>query len=157
MVGEKLHGLSTEFHENGREKSRVTMHNGVREGRFLEWFDDGLLQADGNFRHGDREGYWYEYDPSGEIVREGTYAANKATGAWKEWYRYERMKNGLLREYEYKDGLRHGRSVEWDIDGKKTSEGEYKNGKIDGEWTYYHKGTVSKTIFENGEYRKQIR
>jgi uncharacterized protein len=157
LIGDKEHGLSMEFHENGRELSRVTVRNGLREGRYLKWFEDGLLEADGNYRHGELEGYWFEYGPSGEVVREGTYAANKANGAWKEWYRYERMKNGTLREYQYKDGLRHGKSVEWDTDGKKTSEGEYKNGRMDGEWTYYYKGKVSKTIYENGEYKLQKR
>jgi antitoxin component YwqK of YwqJK toxin-antitoxin module len=157
LVGNKEHGLSTEFHENGREKSRVTMRNDLKEGRYLEWFEDGLLEADGNYGLGKREGYWYEYDPSGEVVREGTYVANKANGAWKEWYRYERMKNGMLREYQYKDGVRHGKSVEWDTDGRKVSEGEYKNGKMDGEWTYHFKGGVRKVIYENGEYKQEKR
>jgi antitoxin component YwqK of YwqJK toxin-antitoxin module len=157
LANNKENRLWTEFYKNGREKMQVTLRNGMKEGRYAEWFEDGTPKAEGNYEEGKREGHWYEYGPSGEIVREGKYNADKAEGIWKEWYRNERIRNGVLTESLYAKGLRNGASVQWNAMGQKIAEGNYKNGVLDGVWTYYRDGKPSKVIYENGQYTRQIR
>jgi hypothetical protein len=42
-------------------------------------------------------------------------------------------------EYQDSNGLsvKHGPFVEWDAEGRKRTEGSYRNGKQEGRWTYW--------------------
>lgn len=63
------------------------------------------------------------------------------------------FKSGQKRHVvEYKDGLRHGKSIVWTKDGLKYLEGSYKNGQAHGRVIcWYPDGTIeSETEYEHG-------
>ena len=90
--------------------------NGLKQGEWEGYYDNGELESKGNYKDDKKVGYWeHYYNGNGELSSKGNYKNDVKDGYWEGYYR-----NGKL-EYKgnYKDGFKDGY---W--------EGYYSNGQV---------------------------
>lgn len=118
---------------------------GVKDGPWKEYYEEGQLRAEGLYNFGNRIGRWRFYHQTGAIEQEGNYNnQGKPEGAWK-WYH----ENGnIFREENYRSGQLDGLFTEYAEDGKVIVQGEYIEGLEEGYWKYEYGD-----IREEGTYR----
>lgn len=151
------------YYETGHLKMRGILRQNSNYGLWEYFYEGGQKSMEGTINGKLKEGEWKVYFESGAVKEVGSYVANKREGIWKTFF-----EDGTLRgEIEYKDD--HGRYVEYyhsgkvlaegpkagarnvglwryyaEEDGSLQSEGEYVNGKKNGQWKiYYPSGKVS--------------
>ncbi|MBW6491448.1 MAG: toxin-antitoxin system YwqK family antitoxin [Lentimicrobium sp.] len=145
--GEIPEGIRREYAQTGEVISAYTYKNGkligegivddegMREGAWKEFYEDGQLRSEGVYRNGNRIGKWRFYHPDGALEQEGNYNNQGNTnGLWK-WY----YSNGLvLREENFLNGNSEGIFTEFDENGDIIIQGEYVEGLEEGFWKYQH-------------------
>jgi len=154
-------GMRREYKPDGSLEKSVMYHNGLitgegnmlddgnKDGHWKEYFTDGSLKAEGNYEDGKPMGEWKYYHLNGKTEQMGKFSKQgKPDGKWK-WF-YENGK--LLREENYRNGLRDGLLSEYDEDGKLIQEGEFVNGEEDGPWFY-----LTGDDFVKGSYHDGLR
>ncbi|WP_179351820.1 toxin-antitoxin system YwqK family antitoxin [Winogradskyella vidalii] len=120
MDGKRFIGEWTFYHKNSSDKMIVEHYN-----------NDGLL-----------EGERFVYFKNGSLAESSNYKNGKLYGESK-WFSEQ---NVLLRHTHYIEDDLEGKAINYDADGKKTSEGDYsKNVKV-GKWNYYENGELTKEI-----------
>jgi uncharacterized protein len=118
---------------------------GIRDGEWKEYYEDGTLRSEGMYSLGNRIGRWRFYHPNNSIEQEGNYNNQGNTeGPWK-WY-FDDGK--VLREESFRNGLPEGLYTEYNEDGKVVVQGEYLDGLEEGFWKYEYGD-----IREEGTYR----
>lgn len=81
-----------------------------------------------------REGIFFYYNDLGIRYMSGQYHQNKKTGWWQTWYPSGTIKDSVL----FNNDLPQGIGVRYFASGTIESRGAYKEGKLDGDWTWYH-------------------
>ena len=136
-------GIKREYKADGNIENAYLYKNGViigegivkedgnRDGHWKDFHMDGSLKAEGNYDNGKQVGEWKYYHPNGKIEQVGKFnKQGKPEGIWK-WY----FDSGrLLREENYRGGLKDGLSTEYDETGRVIEEGEFVDGNEDGPW-----------------------
>jgi len=136
---DSLHGVSKLFYPSGKQLRNTIYDNGIEEGEFVEWYEDGRIQKRGNYLHGLLHGKYIQNFPSGNKEVQGQYVDGMMDGIWiiflqdgnieltakyvngsKSWEKWE---NGTFREeydsgltkaeYLYEDGKKNGPFSEW--------------------------------------------
>ena len=123
----------------GKEKGRLK--DGVKEGYWEEYDEDGLLTAKGKFKNGKKDGIWEGYE-------KGKYDSGNKVGIW-EYY----SKDGQLESKgKYDSGNKVGIWEYYSKDGYLYQKGNFKDGKKDGLWkSYYEDGQLrSKEKYDIG-------
>ncbi len=122
MENHKKQGLVTEWHPDGKVKSKKNYKNGKLHGVCAEWDEMGRKATEANYKDDEKHGlstYWVEgFTIEGVYKsREINYKADKRHGLHSQWY-----ENGQ-KEYEinFKDRARHGISTWWHENGQKES------------------------------------
>ena len=106
-------GSVFDLHDNGQKKLNGRYRNGLKNGRWAWWNQDGGTDSTGSYRKGLMNGPWQYYFINGNP---------KAKGFYKEGNGTDRDQKGLPR---------HGRNGKWTFwydDGLKHIEITYKNG-----------------------------
>lgn len=106
-VNDKIDGLERMFSKTGQLVAETTYKNGIKEGPYQSWHENGVQFAKGTFKNDLQEGKWEYYDERELLMGEATFS--QGTG---EQLAYD--KNGALQ--------------------RRTS---FKNGKKDGDETFY--------------------
>jgi antitoxin component YwqK of YwqJK toxin-antitoxin module len=148
-----------ELYEDGKKKLDGNYRNGLMNGKWTYYHENGQIHGQGRFIDGDgsnpsessgipfngRSGRWKFWYENGQKSSEKTYKDGKQNGKWTEWY-----ENGQKRgEGTFKDGKYDGLNANWYENGQKSFEGTYKNGILIGkyelwfedgtkEWEYYY-------------------
>lgn len=120
MDGKRFIGEWTFYHKNSSAKMIIENYNneGLLEGERFVYFKNGLLAESANYKDGKLHGE-------------------------SKWFSEQ---DTVLRLTHYKDDDLEGKAINYDADGKKTSEGNYsKNVKV-GVWNYYEDGELTKEI-----------
>lgn len=120
MNGKKYIGQWVFYHKDSSAKMIVENYN-----------DDGKL-----------EGIRTVYYQNGLVAEEAHYKNGELDGESK-WFSESKT---LLRHSIYKNGELNGKTINYDSEGKKTSEGDYTNDKRSGIWYYYESGKLKKEI-----------
>lgn len=89
----------------------------VKDGLYLERFDDGKIIREGDFVNNKKEGAWKEYSWAGK------YKNGKRVG---EWVSHDE-KNRLKSRSNFVNGQLHGVQIKYDTLGQKLGESIYKN------------------------------
>jgi len=66
-AGGLLHGITTEFFEDGQRRAEYCYENGLRSGEYREWASSGRLIVCGLYRGGKKEGTWRAFDEDGNV------------------------------------------------------------------------------------------
>ena len=141
------------------------------EGEVKDFTIEGKLFMEGHYHLGEKNGPFTFYFPeSGTVSSEGSYERNYRTGAWKFYYANGQLKQVIKFKYdvfsvlEYynekghqkvKDGNgRWEQEMDAGIGNPVVLEGEFKNGKKNGIWTYHLlRGTIlAEEVFDEGVF-----
>ena len=81
----RLHGVHTEWWENGKKKRHGRYKLGKRHGRWVEYHENGNIGFENNFKDGIKDGsstQWYE---DGERYSKGEYTNGERIEPWEYW------------------------------------------------------------------------
>lgn len=106
-IKDKLDGIERTFSKTGQMLTETTYKNGIKEGPYQSFHENGAQFSKGAFKNDLQEGKWSFYDERELLIGEATFS--NGTG---EQLAYD--KNGVLQRRTF-----------------------YKNGKKDGEETFY--------------------
>jgi antitoxin component YwqK of YwqJK toxin-antitoxin module len=110
----KLDGISTYYHDNGRRKEEISYSNGLMNGWDIHYFDNGLPSSKINFVNGVRQGTSYWYYPDGKIEEQSDSRNGKQFGPSLFFY-----PNGRLETFSSFDFEQHNRYlIKYDSTGK---------------------------------------
>lgn len=176
---EKKIGVWREFYENGLLKHIITYNdNGKPTGESILYFENGTIKESINYNE-NGIGVKIHYNKVGEKLNgEHIHFSDGERTRTKFIINYS---NGLLHgeyityskytwyddDYDisshliYKDGLLNGKGVHYDyMNGNKSSEGLYVDGKKEGNWVYYGKKLKNKEWFvykkSEGNYTRDV-
>ena len=119
---------------------------GLKQGTWKEfYFPEGELKAQGDYIDGYRSGAWKFYFENGALRQVGSYGPKEALiGQWKWYYENAQL---LLNEF-YKNGKEDGISTEYNDTGKVITQGEYIDGRKEGEWFLEIGDHLEKGVYE---------
>jgi len=80
-----------------------TFKNGVKEGAWVEYFENGQLRFKQNYKNGMLEGAFISYYKNGQLFAKGNHKNSKREGAWVYYH-----ENGQL---EHKGNLKNGKKI----------------------------------------------
>lgn len=61
------------WYDNGNTWSQASYKAGIRHGRSTVWFENGQKYFEGRYKHGERAGRWRFWDNDGTLVKEVNY------------------------------------------------------------------------------------
>lgn len=132
------------YNDNGLKVSEgIVDAAGNSNGKWKDFYPDGIIQAEGQYSDNRRTGVWKFYNNTGKLEQTGSFNNGRPDGLWT-WY-YE--SGNILREEEYVLGQRDGTYTEYTESGEVITKGQYAEGEKNGEWTY-----KSGDNTENGKY-----
>jgi antitoxin component YwqK of YwqJK toxin-antitoxin module len=117
------------------------------DGHYTEWYAPPGHQKmeEGDFVDGMRQGKWNLWHENGKLRRTENFLNGKLEGSWKQY----RDDGTLESEESYKNNLRDGNWVSYDATGKHAdAKLEYKAGVPDGVWTYYYDDATTKQLVD---------
>jgi antitoxin component YwqK of YwqJK toxin-antitoxin module len=131
-------GLETRWHETGEKKSETFWNKGKVDGDFYEWNVSGVLVEERHYINKIPDGHWFTNHPHN--YTEQNYSNGKKNGVFIDGFSTKNYKNGKLHGY-FRDGY-YGNA----------KEGNYKNGRKEGEWTEVDAGKLFvKEYYKNGK------
>lgn len=133
----KLHGVSKAYYEDGVLKREATYEDGRPEGVGRTYHRNGQLKSEVHFKDGKRHDSRKVYDEKGRLLFEENYNMGKRDGVLRT---YDAETGKPLSIHSFKNGELHGRYVAYrpgGLKGEKFIEGNYVDGKLEGESLRY--------------------
>ena len=143
---------------NGKYHSKGNILNGLRDGKWTMWEDNGDIHVEGNYIEGKFTGLktWYEQ----KMIKSYEELYKDGDLVYRIFFKY--YENGQMEsERLFQEGRLNGKSTFWHENGQKFAELNYKEDKPDGEWIFWKKNgrkdeernykngdLVNKTIFK---------
>jgi antitoxin component YwqK of YwqJK toxin-antitoxin module len=142
------------------------------DGNFQRLYWVGLLKSEWNYAAGWPEGPAYHFYPNGSLLRQLFYVQGRLNGPVREFYEKPGRATGFSRrfiakhppqaklgagqlkaEWNYQDGLLHGRYAKYDAKGNLREEGSYLRGKRHGFIRKYARDgrLVSERLYNEGK------
>ena len=88
------------FRDNRRKLSAYNFKDGKMHGLSTEWYENGQKSLERNFKDGKQDGSWIQWHEDGTESLRATYEDDKQVGLSRAWYENGRKKS----EINYKDG-----------------------------------------------------
>lgn len=142
---DKPEGIWREYNDEGEIEKSYIYKNGMiigegiiteqgeRMGMWKEYYDNGILKAEGRFYHDLRIGKWTYYHKNAMVEQEGIYdSLGRPEGLWQWYY----SSGSIQRKENFEKGQVDGTLVEYDELGNIIVQGNYWRGKEDGAWFY---------------------
>ena len=137
----KENGEWVNYWENGNLKNKTSFKNGVMSGDWISYYPTGKLKLTGKYKDGFKVGEWTDYFENGKPQDVITYKIFKEKS---------KVDYGIMKKRVRLESREHGHSISYsDKDFKKTEEGDYRNGKKDGEWIAYYPGARIPAVISN--------
>lgn len=95
--GDSSYIKASHYYKNGKLQMQGHIKNGVRDGKWIAWDDQGRMLSTGNYKDGFEHGMWTVWFPSGQVRYEGMFDSGKRRGVWK----FYDQQGKLLKEIEY--------------------------------------------------------
>lgn len=106
------------YSSNKKYHSKGNLLNGLRNGVWIYWYENGHIKSEEVYINGEKDGKWITWYENGQIQSEGFYINGKKNGNWMTWYEHDQQ--------------------------RKKSEGNYINGSKSGLWTSWSEKGVRK-------------
>ena len=162
-TGNFVNGLKegewVEYHQNGNVSRVANYINGKTEGYYVKWHENGQLKFDGYHKNGKGHGLFVYYNEDGQVVNSGEWKDNQPVGLWISLT--EDGNEWLHQEYEF-DSPRHTETTFYSGGQIKGQLEVLQNGNEDGPFKgYYENGQIKwEGEFKNavlvGELRKYL-
>lgn len=115
---------------------------GVMQGRYSQFYPNGVVKAEGMYQNGLQSGLWKFYHENGLPKVECQYFKGRMNGAYKSYDSDGR----IAKEGQMANGIPVGLWKEFYGSGQPKSTGHYQNGNPSGLWTsYFEEGVVKAT------------
>lgn len=156
FVNNETTGVWEFYYETGNLKMRGILRDNSNYGNWEYFYEGGQKSMEGSIDGKQKQGVWKIYYENGDLKEQGEYLNNKRNGLWTSYFEDGTKKGeieyandfGRFTEYYHSgkvlgEGPRQGvRNVGlWRFfseDGTKESEGDFENGKKNGEWKYFY-------------------
>ena len=122
--------IESETYPNGQKKWEGELEDGLEQGLWKFYREDGTIFGSGEFVEGVQVGNWTTYDGSGKKSWEG---AVDQYGLSKGEQRVYDSAGRLRGRDNFKDGIAHGESLGFSPNGKRVWQVDFKNGFVHGE------------------------
>lgn len=117
-----------EFYDSGVLKAEGWTQNKIKEGYWIYYYPEGSLKKKGHYHKDKKHGYWYFYSRNGQPVKEGHFE----NGLMQEWWIFYE-KNAHLK-VQYLMGKKNGYGLVYQNNRLKKAI-KYEEDKKTGEWT----------------------
>ena len=104
-------------------------------GEIFDLYDNGNKKIEGSYKDGIEDGLWTYWDNDGSKYEGKVIRKDDEDGTFLYWYDNEKTK--IESHKTYKDGEEDGKFTSWYENGQKEKEETYKNGKENGKFTYW--------------------
>ncbi|UZR99902.1 toxin-antitoxin system YwqK family antitoxin [Chondrinema litorale] len=129
------------YNENGTLIYKVSLENGLRNGEFVQYDNDGNLQLINNWIDGKRNGYYTSYFKNGKVEKKGFFKDDSLSS---EYTFFDSLGN-KIEKGNYLDGKLHGDMFGYYPNGHIKTQAFFKNGLLEGKViTYYPNGKMHK-------------
>ena len=135
--------INVKFKKNGEVKERKHVNEKEEKvGEASTYWKNGLIKEHFNYKDGEKSGMVLKYNKEGKYVANGLYQNGKLHGDFTVYLDGENIKG------RYENGKLHGEyKITSSSDEKIKLEGQYLEGKREGEWKSYNKeGKLEKII-----------
>ena len=141
-------GKWVQWYDNGQVEVQGEYYRGKKHGEWSLWYNNGKSKEQGTFSFGKIDSlykYWYD---NGHLKEEQRYKKNLPHGRWTKWYKEDPtlkyVENG---NWQYKDGMYKDENNElwswwWYLNDNKEAEGYYLDGLKEGAWVYWFQNGV---------------
>ena len=120
---------------------------GMRQGKWKEYYLTGELKAEGEYQENLRVGEWKYYNGYGNIEQTGKYWKGLPNEEWIWYYPNKKMH----RREHYDKGNLEGEYVEWDSAGVIILQGNYEGDAKSGVWRYQLNDHLEIGEYQDGE------
>jgi len=151
------------YFEDGQVDVELTYDDGNIEGERLSYYRDGTLESKTYYRNDELHGKCTYYDEAGEVLIIRYYKDGRMLGysyLGKDGNEVDMIpfdnQNGLIETFykngntayrvEYKDGYKHGKSVEYHSNGKEAITRQFEKGQLVGERKQYYPSGKLKNV-----------
>lgn len=147
---ETFTGWVKDTHPNQKLKSLGYLKNGHKQGLWINWYQDGILQSKKGWKNDFLQGkfkYWY---PNGKLKVKGQTKGREVDGVWRQFYR---------------NGNKHHESINnvgklvshkiWKINGELCEESKVENGT--GTYVLYDENgsQIKRVTFKDGIFSSE--
>jgi len=120
---EPFTGFSIQTLKNGKPISWVSYKNGLADGQWQEWYENGNLRFDSYWKEGKGHGPWKYFHENGKLRQEEFFDMDAAIGIFKSFW-----PNGQLRlNSSWLQGQKHGMWTYYDESGSPIKTEMYLN------------------------------
>lgn len=135
----ELDGDYIAYFKNGQVQRKYKNKKDEADGLYQSYYANGQLEQEGMYEMDKAQGVWTSYYNNGQLSDSGAFVDDHREGLWKYY-----NKNGLLKRTENynQEGLRDGKMLWFDLDGKLYSERMYRGDTLIGYKYYDKKGNV---------------
>jgi len=120
-------GKYESFYPNNQLAIAFNLINGLYEGIYTSYYENGFKKSEVNYVNDLRDGIYKEWYENGSLKEESYYKLGKTVGDFKEYYSNGKLSN--LGQFD-EAGKENGISTEFDLDGVKFFEREFKKGDL---------------------------
>lgn len=130
---DEYHGELIGYYEGGNQRCQVEYHQGIPNGPFKVFYDNGIVMMEGVYENGKLMEINTALDYKGQAL-EST-SLKDGTGS----ITFFSIGQSLQSKLQFKNGLLHGLQKTYRTDGKLDMEVGYKDGELHGQFTEYQK------------------
>lgn len=124
---DKIEGPFTEYYSNGEVKEKLNYVEGILQGKTTSYHPNGQLASTYTYTNGKLNGPYEAYFANGKLAEKGSYKEGTLVGENLEYF----LNGNLSQKVTYDEsGKQTGISIDYDYDGVKARELDYKNGNI---------------------------
>lgn len=149
-------GYCISYYPNGKTKEKIYLKNKEIHGVYSLYFENGQLHRETEYDEGKRISILKTIDMNGNALNGGTLMQGQ--GTYITFYMPQKLDTSKLNVYsinDYKNGLQHGNSKYFQMNGNLIEEGMYEAGNRIGNWKRYKEdGTFSALVPYTNENKK---
>ncbi len=94
--GKPFTGFVTENYPNGKPKTWITMKDGLANGQWQEWLENGKLRYNAYWKDGKGHGLWQYFHDNGILKYEETYIMDIPDGISRAYYDNRQLKDDFF-------------------------------------------------------------
>jgi TonB family protein len=149
-INRTFSGSFIDYYADGVKQMEGSYISGKKSGAFSSWFHNGQLESRGNFVDKIQTGIWKYYYPDGRDRQEVRFDGGGFTViSFYDSTGRQTVAGGTGHWYEYYE--------EYNLDGLLLNEGDFTNGKKDGDWATAFNGIIIvKEKFNKGKFRSGV-
>ncbi len=94
--GKPFTGFITENYKNGKPKSWKTIKDGITNGQWQEWLENGKLRYNAYWKEGKGHGLWQYFHDNGTLKYEESYLMDIPNGISRAYYNNGQLKDDFF-------------------------------------------------------------